>query len=223
LDITCQSGDVTFEFIADNLALDFVGTVSERDTLEAERLQTPVDLARWISAAGVLDDVPPVTARQLLAARQLRESIYRLVVARTSLRALPDADIAVVNRFAARPTPVMSIDQRGRLSHHGSLPAALALIARSGLEILQEADGPLIRWCADPSCTRPFLDHSRGHRRRWCGMSGCGDRAKAAAYRQRQRRQAKDGSGHGARIWQAKDHDIAAQYGRTAAAPEEAE
>jgi predicted RNA-binding Zn ribbon-like protein len=221
LRVTCQSGDVTFEFIADNLALDFVGTVSERDTLKAERLQTPADLAQWISAARVLDHVPPVTARQLLAARQLRESLYRLVVAHTSLRALPDADVAVVNRFAARPTPVMSIDQRGRLSHHGSLPAALALIARSGLEILQEADGPLIRWCANPSCTRPFLDHSRGHRRRWCGMSGCGDRAKAAAYRQR--RQAKDGSGHGARILPAKDHDMAAQYGSTAAAPDEAE
>ncbi|PYC65712.1 hypothetical protein C7C45_27955 [Micromonospora arborensis] len=28
---------------------------------------------------------------------------------------------------------------------------------------------------------------SRGARRRWCGMRGCGDRAKAAAYRQRRR------------------------------------
>ncbi|MGH1526542.1 CGNR zinc finger domain-containing protein [Leifsonia sp. L25] len=30
-------------------------------------------------------------------------------------------------------------------------------------------------------CTRPFLDVSRASNRRWCGMSGCGDRAKAAA------------------------------------------
>jgi predicted RNA-binding Zn ribbon-like protein len=178
--------------------MDFVGTVSERDTLMAERLQTPADLAEWISAAGILDHVPPATARQLLAARQLRESLYRLVVARTSSRALPDDDVAAVNRFAARPTPVVSIDQLGRLRHHGSLPAALALIARSGLEILQEANGPLIRWCADPSCTRPFLDRSRGRQRRWCGMSGCGDRAKAAAYRQR--RQAKDSPGNGTAV-----------------------
>lgn len=213
---------MTFEFIAGNLALDFVGTVSERDTVQGERLQTPADLAEWMAAASVLDHVPPVSARQLLAARQLREALYRLVVAHTSLRALPESDVAVVNRFAARPTPVVWIDQRGRLSHHGSLSAALALIARSGLEILREADRPLIRWCADPSCTRPFLDHSRGHRRRWCGMSGCGDRAKAAAYRQRQRRQAKEGPEHGARILQATDHDMAARHGSTAAAPDEA-
>jgi predicted RNA-binding Zn ribbon-like protein len=213
---------MTFEFIAGNLALDFVGTVSERDTVQGERLQTPADLAEWMAAASVLDHVPPVSARQLLAARQLREALYRLVVVRSSLRALPEPDVAVVNRFAARPTPVVSIDQRGRLSHHGSLSAALALVARSGLEILQEADRPLIRWCADPSCTRPFLDHSRGHRRRWCGMSGCGDRAKAAAYRQRQRRQANDGPEHGARILQPADHDMASRHGSTAAAPDEA-
>jgi predicted RNA-binding Zn ribbon-like protein len=45
----------------------------------------------------------------------------------------------------------------------------------------------LLRRCDDPKCTRLFIDRSRGGRRRWCDMKGCGDRAKAAAYRRRHR------------------------------------
>jgi predicted RNA-binding Zn ribbon-like protein len=55
------------------------------------------------------------------------------------------------------------------------------------LDLHGDADRPLLSRCADDRCTRPFVDRSRGHRRRWCGMRGCGDRAKAAAYRARHR------------------------------------
>ena len=55
------------------------------------------------------------------------------------------------------------------------------------IELHHGPDRALLRWCADAYCTRPFIDRSRGGRRRWCGMAGCGDRAKAAAYRMRKR------------------------------------
>jgi predicted RNA-binding Zn ribbon-like protein len=63
----------------------------------------------------------------------------------------------------------------------------LVVLAADCLNLFDSADRQALHWCADPSCTRPFIDRSRGHRRRWCGMKGCGDRAKAAAYRARQR------------------------------------
>jgi predicted RNA-binding Zn ribbon-like protein len=34
-----------------------------------------------------------------------------------------------------------------------------------------------------------FADHTRGHARRWCSMALCGNRAKQAAHRQRQKAQ----------------------------------
>jgi predicted RNA-binding Zn ribbon-like protein len=48
-------------------------------------------------------------------------------------------------------------------------------------------DGERLRRCDGARCTRLFVDRSRDGRRRWCEMKGCGDRAKAAAYRQRRR------------------------------------
>jgi len=42
-----------------------------------------------------------------------------------------------------------------------------------------------VRRCADPRCTRVFLDTSRNGTRRWCDMGTCGNRAKAARHRAR--------------------------------------
>ena len=67
------------------------------------------------------------------------------------------------------------------------MTAALTAVARAAIELVGGPDRHLLRWCANDACTHPFVDRSRGGRRRWCGMAGCGDRAKARAYRARRR------------------------------------
>jgi predicted RNA-binding Zn ribbon-like protein len=42
-----------------------------------------------------------------------------------------------------------------------------------------------VRRCSDPRCPRLFLDTTRNARRRWCDMATCGNRAKAARFRER--------------------------------------
>ncbi|GLR90457.1 CGNR zinc finger domain-containing protein [Bradyrhizobium iriomotense] len=42
-----------------------------------------------------------------------------------------------------------------------------------------------VKACEGPACTLLFADHTRGHRRRWCSMAICGNRAKQAAHRHR--------------------------------------
>jgi predicted RNA-binding Zn ribbon-like protein len=44
-----------------------------------------------------------------------------------------------------------------------------------------------LRGCSNPRCTRLFVDTSRAGNRRWCGMTECGNAAKVAAFRARQR------------------------------------
>jgi predicted RNA-binding Zn ribbon-like protein len=178
---------MSFEFVAGNLALDFVATVAERTTTHLERLQTGPDLADWIVQARLLDSPPAVSRRDLDAAKQLREALFRLVTALTERASLPEADRLLVNHAAAAVPPVLSVTPGGQVRRSGGVPEALAALARAGIELFDQPDTQLVRWCADARCTRPFIDRSRGHRRRWCGMAGCGDRAKAAAYRQRQR------------------------------------
>lgn len=44
-----------------------------------------------------------------------------------------------------------------------------------------------VKNCEGPKCSLWFLDITKNHTRRWCAMEMCGNRAKAAAFRERQR------------------------------------
>jgi predicted RNA-binding Zn ribbon-like protein len=50
-----------------------------------------------------------------------------------------------------------------------------------------EEDFAQVKACEGATCTLIFADHTRGHGRRWCSMSVCGNRAKVAAHRSRAR------------------------------------
>jgi predicted RNA-binding Zn ribbon-like protein len=175
---------VTFELIADRPVLDFVATVAERGTTHEEKLRGPDDLARWIAEAGLLDAPPAVTPAGLDRGKTLREALFALLTALIDGMPAPPADRELVNAAAARPRPVLRLAADG-LHREGDLDAALAALAHDALDLHDSPDRALLRWCADAACTHPFVDRSRGARRRWCGMRGCGDRAKAAAYRRR--------------------------------------
>jgi predicted RNA-binding Zn ribbon-like protein len=49
----------------------------------------------------------------------------------------------------------------------------------------RRSDAGRIRECGDPPCRRLLADTSRAGSRRWCEMSGCGNRAEAAGFRAR--------------------------------------
>ncbi|GAA1442924.1 CGNR zinc finger domain-containing protein [Leifsonia poae] len=172
-----------FSFLAGNLALDFVATVASRDSVAEEKLRAPADLHDWIAMAGIVDEAPTVTARGLTDALELREAAYTAVRAHAEGGTPSASERAVLNRFAAHPEPVPSIDADG-LRRRGDLGAVLSALARAALAALSD---PRVRFCDGEDCTRPYIDTSRAHNRRWCGMAGCGDRAKSAAYRARVR------------------------------------
>jgi predicted RNA-binding Zn ribbon-like protein len=173
---------VDHEFVTGNLALDFVATVAERGTSDLEHLQRPEDLAEWIEAAGVVDGRVPVTAAGFARAKEVREALFALVAAAIDGRTPPSDAVDTVNATAAHPPPAPRLVD-GAVRREGDLDAVLSALAREALGVL----GDNLKWCAGERCTRPFVDRSRGGRRRWCGMAGCGDRAKAAAYRARRR------------------------------------
>ncbi len=184
-------------FVGGNLALDFVGTLNERGHSRVENLQTPPDLADWFVLAGVLDRRVRATEAEWAGAIELREAIFRLVQALIDGADPAPGDLRQLNRAAAVPPPTIRVvagraglgDGR-RVERQGDLASALSAVARAGLELFALPDDAVLKWCANPTCTHPYLDRSRGHRRRWCDMAACGDRAKAAAYRARARREA---------------------------------
>jgi predicted RNA-binding Zn ribbon-like protein len=185
--VACQGGDVTFELVAGRPVLDFVATVAERHTTRLEHLRSGRDLADWVVQAGLVDRRLRVDDDELARAVDLREALFGVVSAVLDGTAMSPRDRALVNAAAERCGPTLELTANGAVRRTGDLDAVLALLARDLLDLLGGPDRAGLRWCADPACTRIVLDRSRGHRRRWCGMRGCGDRAKAAAYRERKR------------------------------------
>jgi predicted RNA-binding Zn ribbon-like protein len=61
-------------------------------------------------------------------------------------------------------------------------------IARSAAELLASDDLKYMRACASKTCEWLFLDESKNHRRRWCDMTKCGNRAKFQRFYQRRKK-----------------------------------
>src|SRR4051794_26248270 len=150
-------------------------------------LRTPADLAGWVRGSGLVDDVGEVTPHGLDRARRLREAMFALVAALIDGEPPPPAERELVTAAAALPGPRPALDEHGRVRRTGGLDAALAQLAAEVVTLHDSPDRAHLRWCADGRCTRPFAARSHGQARRWCGMKGRGDRAKAAAYRRRHR------------------------------------
>jgi predicted RNA-binding Zn ribbon-like protein len=178
---------VIFEFIADRPSLDFVATLAERGSTDVEALRRPADLAQWIRQSGLVDTPGRVVEPDLARAKDAREAMFTLIAALIDGTAAPRAARNRVNAAAALPGPCSTLEADGRVVRTGGVDAVLSVLAADVIDLHDDPDSELLRWCADSRCTRPFIDRSRGARRRWCGMKGCGDRAKAAAYRQRRR------------------------------------
>jgi predicted RNA-binding Zn ribbon-like protein len=182
--------DWAFHFETGRLCLNFVSTVGDRAHLAFDRWRAPPDLARWCVEAELLGEPPAIAAKQLTQARTLREAIYRSLVAVRAERRPTAPDVALINRWAARPPLVPRLTGRGRTvawDARAPLDAVLATVARDTIDLLAGADLERLRDCAERSCSVIFVDASRPGRRRWCSMERCGNRAKKASFRARHR------------------------------------
>jgi predicted RNA-binding Zn ribbon-like protein len=70
--------------------------------------------------------------------------------------------------------------------HFETAGALVALLAADVADLVTREDPALIRECAG-ECTLWFVDRTRSHRRVYCSAALCGNRAKVAAFRERQR------------------------------------
>ncbi|MDJ1134822.1 CGNR zinc finger domain-containing protein [Streptomyces iconiensis] len=174
---------MSFVFVSGNPALDLVGTVGSRRDKPVDLLAAPADLEQWVRECDELPDRVTADAATFASALRLREALHQLALDRLECRPFTPAALDTVNSAAARPVPTVELGDAGvRLS--GDLRSALAHVARSGIAVLADPDACL-KECGRSGCTRLYLDRSRGARRTWCGMEGCGSRVKAAAYRAR--------------------------------------
>jgi predicted RNA-binding Zn ribbon-like protein len=177
-----------FHFRGGHPALDLVATVTGRlKPVQRELLAEPVDLARWLVAAGFAGSPLGATLADLECARKLREAIHAIVGTRLAGGEGAPADVAQVNAAAAGTPAIPQIGEDGRVRLQGGVSALLATLAGEAALLLGGDQAVRIRRCEADGCAMLFLDTSRSGERRWCSMKRCGNKAKVAEFRKRKR------------------------------------
>ncbi len=183
-------------FDAGRPSLDLIATVGARlSPAPVERLLNAERLAAWLVTEGLIPNshAQVVDAAWLPPFTEARELLHRLVHATLDEHPLDSSDLATLNRLAAVAPPIPRIVCRddGAL-HRGfqppiTAPSVLSLVARDAIDLLTGDQRALLRMCAGETCDLVYLDNSRGHRRRWCSTTVCGNRERVTQYRKRQR------------------------------------
>lgn len=203
-------------FLADARALDFLNSIATPVDVPVEWLTSGDDLLDWLQAAQLAPPEVLMSMRRTTLpgeldavaaqARALREWFRGFVQQHKGKRLRVEAlkDLAPLNRILERDQEYgqivkqergMDADAPSRLvwrpMRRWQTPDTLLLpIARSMAELVSQDDFSQVKACEGPTCTLYFIDRTHGRAKRWCSMSVCGNRAKQAAHRKRERRAA---------------------------------
>jgi predicted RNA-binding Zn ribbon-like protein len=186
-------------FLGDHGALDFLNTLATPDGVATEWIGDGEAFLGWCRTAGMIDGADERAIRSAFGvgdidqaakeARSLREWFRGIVTAKGKLSGATTQDAE------KRLNGILLDDERLQLLETQSgwrtqrlwrqPKAMLGPVAESIGKLLLEEDVSLVRQCGGEDCTVIFLDRTKSHKRRWCSMAACGNRAKVAAFRAR--------------------------------------
>lgn len=197
-----------FELLGGPVCLDLINTLDDRPSQPKELLQTFSDLARFAKESCILTaaqanrfierscQFPNQATAALHAARQMREALFAVFSAIVKKRPASATVLAQVNAYIQDASQHLRLVQsRSGFAWEFDSPfapdapfdAVLWPIARSAAELLASDQLPFVRTCEFETCRWFFLDTSKNHRRQWCDMAKCGNRAKARRFYARKR------------------------------------
>lgn len=194
-----------FELSGGALCLDFTNTVGDRPRQQQEHLRSYRNVLSWGRQAGLIDRrrerrlarIAKQESRQTVEvfkkAIDLRECIYRIFSALAVGGEPTSEDLEQLNSTLAAALGHLSVqkDDTGCCWHwagpEDALDQMLWPVVRSAADLLTSDEAFLVRECASERCSWLFVDRSRTHRRRWCDMKTCGNRAKARRHYQRRK------------------------------------
>lgn len=178
--------------LADHLALDLLNTEARDDGAAIDFWHSGDDVRRWLDRQGV---VAPKGAKAADGAALLAQATALRTLARelvTRRKAGKTADPGPLNAFLAThvSAPQLVHDGDGKLvlvrvPRGDAIASMLGPVAEAVAQLLADGDFALVRQCEHPDCVLWFYDRTKAHKRRWCSMALCGNRHKAARFRQR--------------------------------------
>lgn len=198
-----NSSSSPFLFVGDHPALDLLNTVVGLGDERRDLLDTPRALHAWLAAMPW--PMPEAQALPLGGAPRAAEwedALAQVRQLREEGRGLVDAwrggTLSAV-RLARLRGWMAQVDYRLDLQRDGEAvatrwvpqlpgPRALpALLAASFAELLAGTPAASVKTCAGEGCALCFADRTKAGRRLFCSAALCGNRAKVAAFRARQR------------------------------------
>lgn len=193
-----------FALVGERHWLDFVNTDDAVRGARVDVLGEFATFTRWLEATGQLDAGRAHLLRQragmqragataiLVDARRIRAALRRLAERGAATPAARDEALGEINRVLGRSAGMRRVEHRDDGSYArvfvatGDVLAGLAIpVVESAADSLIAGELSRVRRCANPRCTRVFLDTTRNGARRWCDMTTCGNRAKAERFRKR--------------------------------------
>jgi predicted RNA-binding Zn ribbon-like protein len=191
-------------FLGSHPAIDFLNTAFTPDGQPVETIGDGRAFLNWLVAAGLLEEPGAARLQRRFGSKTLDATAAEARKVREWARSWlgrwrtrPNADygdeLAALNKLLARAafhrevvaTPAgLEVAERSEID---SAEALLSPIAKSIAALITQEEASLLKHCAGAGCTLWFLDRTKGHRRLFCSSSACGNRAKVAAFRERQR------------------------------------
>lgn len=191
-------------YLGGHPAIDFLNTALTPDGVAVETIPDGRAYLDWLIGAGLLDETEAAKLARRFGAKGLDAAAAEARKVREwardwleRWRARPGADygeeIAALNKLLAREQSSheliagaegFSLVERPQLASPQTL---IAVIAMQLAAVLTTENPSLIRNCAGGGCTLTFIDRTKAHRRLFCSATACGNRAKVAAFRSRQR------------------------------------
>ena len=194
-----DTGNYRYQFVAGNLALDFVNTVAFRadPVKEKDLLQRGEDVQRWASQARLPDwaasrSGPRVGTAALRHIRAVREQLFAVFHAIASDQPIPSVTLARLGKALHDCCAKRCLSVEGAEVRWTWRPDArctdrlLYAVLTSATDLLTSVSRGLVRQCEDAGCGWLFLDRSNARKRRWCSMADCGNRNKARKFYQRE-------------------------------------
>jgi len=130
-----------------------------------DRLTDPPALVAWLEQEGLTPTGTRATRADLDRAVALREALRAILLAHNG------ADGADGSASLAPDAGGVS----------GGLGGLVAIVHES----ISQGTWARLKVCRDDSCEWAFYDHTKNRSGTWCSMEGCGNRAKARAFRER--------------------------------------
>jgi predicted RNA-binding Zn ribbon-like protein len=191
-------------FLGSHPALDFLNTTLSPRGAPIELIGNGQTFIEWLVDAGLLDSSIASKVKRRISAEALDAVAAEARKVRTwagewishwrdTAHDSYETELRRLNELlgrAKRHRELVQVNRGLQLTERCPIDSAdelIALVAEQIALLIATEQPSLVKRCAGLECTLWFLDRTKTHRRLFCSAEVCGNRAKVAAFRERQR------------------------------------